>query len=111
MTTSPEELLAQQRGVFLLALSKPMMGVILDLDSISPKLKTAVIKWLIAVNQPRLSKGLEPIITLELALKCPIWKSIKPPLISVKLTREKLFGKPKIKTLGKSPKVKSINKG
>lgn len=102
------------RGVFVHDLGKAEdRGMFLDLDSLPskpPGIKEAVIKWLIAVNLTRLRSGDEPIITLQLVLKCPVWKIISPPLRRIKLTKESMFNKPNIKTLGKKANPGSINK-
>lgn len=102
------------RGIFVHDLGKPdKQGLILDLDSLPakpPGIKEAVIRWLIAVNLTRLKAGDEPIITLELVLKCPVWKIVRPPLKRLKLTKEKLFNQPVPKTIGKKASPGSINK-
>lgn len=102
------------RGVFVHDLGKAEdRGMFLDLDSLPSKpegIKEAVIKWLIAVNLTRLKGGEDPIITLQLVLKCPVWKIVQPPLKRIKLTKESLFNKPGVKTLGQKSKPGSINK-
>lgn len=102
------------RGVFVHDLGKAEdRGMFLDLDSLPTKptgIKEAVIKWLIAVNLSRLKNGDDPIITLQLVLKCPVWKIVPPPLKRIKLTKEQMFNKPTVKTLGQKSKPGSINK-
>lgn len=102
------------RGVFVHDLGKAEdRGMYLDLDSLPTKpagLKEAVIKWLIAVNLTRLKGGEDPIITLQLVLKCPVWKIVQPPLKRIKMTKENLFNKPGVKTLGQKSRPGSINK-
>lgn len=102
------------RGVFVHDLGKAEdRGMFLDLDSLPskpPGIKEAVIKWLIAVNLTRLKNGDDPIITLQLILKCPVWKIVPPPLKRIKLTKEQMFNKPTVKTIGQKSKPGSINK-
>ena len=109
-----EHFYAKLRGIFLHDLSQPTStGMILDLDSlpsIPPGLKEAVIKWLVNVNLSRITRGDEPIVTLELALKCPVWKIVRPPLVKLKLSKEDVFNKPKVKSIGQKAPVKNINK-
>lgn len=101
-------------GIFVHDLEQPDdKGLILDLDALPtkpPGIKEAVIKWLIAVNLTRLKGGEDPIITLKLVLKCPVWKIVRPPLKRLTLTKESMFNKPKVTTLGKKAPVGSINK-
>lgn len=102
------------RGIFVHDLGKAEdRGMILDLDALPskpPGIKEAVIRWLIAVNLTRLKGGEEPIITLQLVLKCPVWKIVPPPLKRIKLTKDKIFNQPGVKTLGKKSTPGSINK-
>lgn len=102
------------RAIFVHDLGKPdSRGLLLDLDSLPTKpegLKEAVIKWLISVNLTRIRGGEDPIITLDLVLKCPVWKIVRPPLKRVQLTKEKLFNKPGVKTIGQKQIPGSINK-
>jgi hypothetical protein len=109
-----EHFYTDQRAIFVHDLGKPDdRGLILDLDALPvkpPGIKEAVIRWLISVNLTRLRNGDEPIITLKLVLQCPVWKIVHPPLKRLTLTKEKLFNKPKVVTLGKKTSVGSINK-
>lgn len=109
-----EHFYTNMRAVFVHDLGKPDdSGMILDLDALPtkpPGLKEAVIKWLISVNLTRLKGGEDPIITLQLVLKCPVWKIVRPPLKRIKLTKEALFNKPTVKTIGQKAKPGSINK-
>lgn len=102
------------RGIFIHDLGKAEnRGMILDLDALPtkpPGIKEAVIRWLISVNLSRLNSSEEPIITLELVLKCPVWKIVRPPLKRITMTKEKLFNQPMIKTIGKKGPISSINK-
>lgn len=101
-------------GIFVHDLGQPDdRGMILDLDALPtkpPGIKEAVIRWLIAVNLTRLKGNEEPIITLKLVLQCPVWKIVRPPLKRLTLTKEKMFNKPGITTLGKKASMGSINK-
>ena len=109
-----EHFYESMRAIFVHDLSQPdTKGLLLDLDSLPSKpegLKEAVIKWLISVNLTRIKGGEDPIITLELVLKCPVWKIVRPPLKRVKLTKEQLFNKPGVKTIGQKQIPGSINK-
>jgi|ERR1035437_9213344 hypothetical protein len=109
-----EHFYTDQRAIFVHDLGKPDdRGLILDLDALPtkpPGIKEAVIRWLISVNLTRLNGGEEPIVTLQLVLKCPVWKIVRPPLKRLTLTKEGLFNKPKIVTLGKKASPGSINK-
>ena len=85
-------------------------GNFLDLTQIPKDYKDAFIRWMIFINKPRIDKGLKPAMDIQLALKCPIWKLIKPPLVSIKLTKEEMFKSRKpIKSIGTSPTLKNIN--
>lgn len=109
-----ENLYLSQRSIFIHNISKPNMeGLFLDLNALPTKpegLKEAVIKWLISVNLNRIQNEEPPIITLEVVLKCPIWKIVKPPITKIGLTKEKLFNKPLANSMTKSRSVGSINK-
>jgi len=102
------------RAIFIHDIGKvENQGMILDLDALPtkpPGIKEAVIKWLISVNLTRLRGNKEPIITLKLVLQCPVWKIVRPPLKRITLTKENLFNKPTVKTLGKKGSPGSINK-
>lgn len=102
------------RSIFVHDIGKPNeQGLILDLDSLPqkpPGLKDAIIKWLISANLSRLKNGEDPIITLQLVMRCPVWKIVHPPLKRITLTKEKMFNKPTIKTVGKKQVLGSINK-
>lgn len=101
------------RGVFLHSGAISSKGLILDLNSLPHDpidFKTIFIKWMIDVNAPRLMKEQDPIMTLELALKCPIFKVIKPPIRKLDLTSEGLFNRPSLKTSGQKQTPGSINK-
>lgn len=109
-----EEYYQKLKGIFLLPGTFTSKGLILDLNSLPTEpvdLKTTFIKWMIEINKPRITKGEEPIMTLELALKCPIFRMIKPPLVKMKLTPEQVFNKPSIKTIGQKSSAGSINRG
>lgn len=103
------------KGLFIHNLSLPnKSGLVLDLDSLPakpPGLKQAVIRWLISVNLTRIKNGEEPIITIEVVLKCPVWKIVSPPIRRIKLTKEDLLNSPAPKTINKKSKMGSINKG
>lgn len=103
------------RGIFLTTLDglSSKNGYVLDLDSLPKQpidFKGAFIRWLININLSRIKDGKAPVITLELALKCPLWKFIKPPLVRMKLTPEGMFNKPKVKTAFQKASPKRINK-
>lgn len=102
------------KGVFLQEpIQSNTQGLFLDLNSLPTApldLKTAVIKWIINVNMPRLISNREPIVTLDLVLKCPVWKIIKPPLKKIDMTKDKMFNKPKVKTTFQKKLPGMINK-
>jgi hypothetical protein len=88
-------------------------GLYLDLTALPTEpidFKSVLIKWLIQINLSRINRGDPAIITLDILLKCPLWQAIKPPLKSIKLTKEALFNQPTIKTIGTKPLPGSINK-
>lgn len=103
------------RGIFIHDMGKPdMRGMILDLDSLPTLpvgIKEAVIRWLISVNLTRLKNGEDPIITLQLVLKCPVWKIVPPPIKRITMKKEKLLNSPKAPSkIGNPSKLGSINK-
>lgn len=88
-------------------------GFYLDLNSLPTEpmnFKEIFIKWMIAVNIERLKAGVDPMFSLDVATRCPIWKVIKLPLRKIKLTKESMFNKPSIKSKSKKTKPGSINK-
>ena len=109
-----EEYYKQLKGIMLqTAISPNKQGFYLDLDSLPMKpvdFKSAVIKWLIYVNLPRLRAGQDAIITMELALKCPVWRVIKAPIRKLTLSPEGMFNNPTAKTVRQKAKPGSINK-
>lgn len=109
-----ELLYNRSKGIFLQSFSKPFKnGYILDLNALPTypiDFKEVFIKWMVKINAGRIEKGLEPIMTLDIALKCPLWKAISPPIRRVKLTKEGMFNVPSIKTINKKAKPGSINR-
>jgi hypothetical protein len=108
-----EQYYQQLRGIFLQNGAISSKGTILDLNSLPTEpldFKTAFIKWMLDINAPRILNGEEPIMTLELALKCPIWKVIKPPVKKLSMNQEGMFNKPSVKTMFKQQQPGSINK-
>jgi hypothetical protein len=109
-----EEYYHKLKGIFLTSVQDPKLGFILDISALptSPlDIKSAVIKWLISVNLDRIKGHQEPIVDLQLVLKCPVWKIVKPPLRRLVLTPEKLFNShSRAGNINKGPKVKGINK-
>lgn len=105
---------ARLKGVFVQQVSQlSQNGLILDLDALPTEpldLKGAVIKWLISVNLSRISAGQEPLITLPLVLKCPVWRVHPPPFKRISLTKEGTFNKPTVKTIGKKQLPGRLNK-
>lgn len=109
-----EQYYQELKGIFLVSGAVGSKGTVLDLNSLPTEpqdLKTAFIKWMLDINAPRILNGEEPIMTLELALKCPIWKVIKPPLKRVSMTSDGLLNKPSVKTLFQKRMPGSINRG
>jgi hypothetical protein len=92
MTGLLEQAYSQYRTLLLL----PMLGSAMGLDlSALPKepfsFKEVFLKWALQANQPRIEQGQAPIFTLKLVLACPLWKLVKAPLISMKLTKDSLL--------------------
>lgn len=88
------------RGMILASLGQPMAGFVLDLDALPVRpvdLKAAVIMWLVKINLDRIKAGLDPIITYDLVMKCPVWQIVKPPITRVELTKDQLFNQPSTK--------------
>lgn len=93
-------------------------GLILDLDSLPLKpipFKELFIRWLISINKDRISRGQDIFITKGIILTCPLWRAIKCPIKSIKLTQEGMFNRPKqtvgsIGTIGSHGPVGSINR-
>jgi len=115
-----EKYYSSLRGIFLIGVKnqRDNQGRYLDIDAL-PKspidFKKIFIQWMIDVNVPRIKKGEDPIMTLGLAMTCPIWKIIQPPFRTIELTREELFdrsinAKDRTPVIGKKIKVKGINK-
>ena len=90
--------------------SLQIKNTFLDLSVLQKPFRDAFIKWMIYVNKPRIAKGDKPIMTLEIALKCPIWKVVKPKFTRMALTKEQ-FGKMRTttKTINSTPTIKTIN--
>lgn len=111
-----EQYFGKLKAIFVHTLeSKPnTKGLVLDLNGLPTapvNLKDVVIKWLISVNLDRLRDNKEPIITLELVLKCPVWKLVRPPFRYVQLKPEKLLNQSKpLKVIGQKRKLGTINK-
>jgi hypothetical protein len=105
---------SELRGIIVkLSLNPNISGMILDLNALPTdplNLKEAVIKWIIQVNLPRLNRGEDPITTLELMLKCPVWKVIQPPLRRISLEQKKLLNRPSNKNKSQKAAPGSINK-
>lgn len=111
------ELYKTYKGVLLPSVNDQLSnkGLFLDLDSLpsSPvPFKELFIKWLISVNRSRIERGDGVIITKEVVLACPLWRMVKCPLRSIKLTKEGMFNKPRTttKTIGTKGPVGSINR-
>ena len=109
------------KGVLIPSISSQLstQGYYLDLDSLPLKplsFKDIFLRWLIFVNKARIQKGLEVVATRELVLQCPVWKLVKCPIKSLKLTKEGMFNKPSrtttstVGTIGTVGTVGSINK-
>lgn len=111
-----EEVYHHYEGIIVTMLSDSAghRALILDLDRLPKQpipFKEIFIKWILKVNESRIIAGEEPLVTYELAMQCPLWKAIDPPFISVKLTKEAMFKKPKptLKSIGSTPSMGSIN--
>ena len=89
-------------------------GLILDLDSLPVHpvpFKELFIRWLISINKKRIAQGEQVFVSRESVLSCPLWRLIKCPLKSLKLTKEGMFNKPKVSTIPIGSKRSNPTKG
>lgn len=86
-----------QRAVFLHAFDKPINGYLLDLGALSMELADVFLRWMTEINYERISHNEQPIMTLELAMKCPLWKVVDPPIRRISLTQEGMFNQPSVR--------------
>ena len=71
--------------------SMTIFGVDLNVLPIEPvNLRSAFIKWLIKVNEPRLRSGQDLMITYEIVKRCPLWKITPMPFRALSLNRRAL---------------------
>ena len=94
--------------------SLTLKNTFLDISVLPAKLREAFLAWMIYINKDRIAAGDKPIMTLSIALKCPIWKIVKPTFSRIALTKEE-FGKMKptnktVGTINSKPSIKSINR-
>ena len=102
------------KGVAMLPLATGMQLLVLDLNNLPTKpipFKEVFIRWMMQANESRIMNGEEPILTYDLAKRCPIWKLIKMPVKSMTMSRDKIMKAPKIQTVRKQNTPKNINKG
>jgi hypothetical protein len=121
------DLYMSYKGILLPSLTNQLSkeGVFLDLDSLPLKpipFKELFIRWLILINKDRIERNEGIFISRGIVLNCPLWRAIKCPMKSIKLTKESMFNKPNrptgtigtvgtIKTIGTTKTIGSINKG
>lgn len=94
-----------QKAILIPSISKQLttIGWILDLNSLPLKplpFKELFIRWLIYINKIRIEKNQPIIITYSIIKMCPIWNIIKCPIKRITLTKEGVFNKPSISTVG-----------
>ncbi len=61
--------------------------------------RTAFVKWLIKINEPRLRVGKDLLITYDIVRRCPLWKVVPMPFRPISLTPEAVseaVGKPAV---------------
>jgi len=93
-------------------------GWMLDLNSLPTTpfpFKELFIRWLISINKQRIQKNEPIVVTLSIIKMCPLWKIVKCPIKSIKLTKESMFNRPKSSTgsigsIGPNGTIGSINK-
>ena len=103
----------QYRGLAMLPLTSSMQLLVLDLDNLPTKpipFKEVFLKWLLQVNETRIMNEDEPILTYDLAKRCPIWKIISMPVKSMLMSRDRVMKPPKLKTSREQTKPKGINR-
>jgi hypothetical protein len=118
------ELYMSYKGILIPSMTSQLskQGVYLDLDSLPLKpipFKELFIRWLILINKDRILRNEGVFISKGIILNCPLWRAIKCPLKSIKLTKESMFNKPKaptgtsgtVGTIGTNKTIGSINKG
>ena len=101
------------RGLAMLPLSTTMNIMILDLDNLPVKpfkFKEVFIRWMLQMNEGRIMNGEEPILTYNLAKRCPIWKICKMPIKSAGISKDSLLKPPSLKTVSRISQPKNINK-
>jgi hypothetical protein len=97
------------RGIALLPLAAGKNVLVLDLDNLPSKpipCKEIFIRWWLQVNEPRILKGEDPVITYSIAKMCPIWKLIPMPIRPIGVS--KLHKLPSIKTISQQIKPTGI---
>lgn len=112
-STLLEEAYSKYRAVGLLPLVTNMQMLVLDLDNLPTKplpFKEVFLRWMLQANESRMINNEEPIMSYELARMCPIWKLIKMPVKSLRMTREKVMKPPKVLTVRQQQRPKGINK-
>ena len=97
------EMYKSYKGILLPSVDNQLSknGLYLDLDSLPLEpipFKELFIRWLISINKDRLARGQEIFVTRGIVLTCPLWRAIKCPLRSIKLTKEGMFNRPKVST-------------
>lgn len=111
-STALERAYEELKGIPLLPIEGNKL-MVLDLNALPTKplpFKEIFLRWALSVQEGRILFGDDPIFPYELVKRCPIWKLVSIPIRTLKLTQEGMFNKPSVTTVGKQPKVGSINK-
>lgn len=86
---------------------------IIDLDALPTTpvdFKEVLLRWLIAVNKPRIDNGENPIVTFDLIKLCPIWKIVPLKVRKIPLNRSSINkAKPITPTRTKMSSIKGFN--
>lgn len=89
--------------------------LVLDLHALPNKpfpLREVFLRWAIGMNEGRLLQGLDPVFPMALIKLCPLWRFVKPPFKTLKLTKEGMFNKPRtiVPKMNVGPEIRSFNK-
>ena len=110
-----KEFLVENRALILSELDSEMKNFsMIDLDKLPREpvdFKEVLMRWLIAVNRPRLENGENMIMTFDLIKKCPIWRTIPLPLRKLPLQREAINKPASVTTVQtKMSSIKGFNR-
>lgn len=99
-TSLLEDAYSQLSAMPMLPLTTSMQLLVIDLNNLPTRpipFKEIFIRWMLQVNEGRLINGDEPLLSYNLAKRCPIWKLIKMPVRSMTMVRDKVIQAPKLK--------------